>query len=904
MPIQGPSARKLLHLALRIAPAVFFVAAVALLAREVRLIDADHVWAHLAAISPWQWLAALLATACGYGVLTLYDVLGLRLIGARLPYRAAAEGAFLSSTISHNVGLGWISGGTMRQRVYGPLGLSLPDVARLTLVNSLTFFIGGFVLLGAVLIGEPQIGAPLLPLPQAVVQLAGCALWFGIACYLMLCSCRREPIGSKQANLPIPKPRMALAQIALSTADISLAAGALYILLPPDLGIGFALLFGAYLVALSASLLTHVPGGLGILETLILWSLPALPKPPLLAALIAYRIVYYLIPLAVALSWMFGRAAIRMMLRATVAARETRRIVPFMAAALSLASGAFLLFSGATPPLDARFAVLRPLVPLPLLELSHLAGSIAGLALAILGGALYRRYDTARNVAILLLLGGGAAILLRGESVIGALALAGAALALKASGAAFYRRGSIWRNAITPAWIGLGLLALGASVWAGLHAYANVKYTHDLWWQFAYDAAAPRFLRASLLVGLLGFALLAMRLLGPARPSNMAQEPGAGVREAVAASADAQSNLALLGDKRFLVSASGKSFLMYQVEGRSWIAMGDPVGPRSDWEELIWHFRDRADVAGGRAIFYEALGEHLDLYADAGLVAHKIGEEARVELGGFTLEGAAAKSFRATLRRGERDGLSFEIVQPQDIPPILGELEEVSREWLAVKRAPEKQFSMGAFDRAYIAQFDCAVVRRAGRIIAFANLWLGADFQEASMDLMRHRADSPRGTMMFLILHLMLWARGAGYSWFNLGMAPLSGLARHRLAPKWHAVGRLIFTHGERLYGFGGLRRFKEQFRPVWRPRYIVCSPGILTLAFALADCARLISRRPAGRSLSPAAGRPSGESTWKTSQRVSAAGTSPFMRPQRAMSLHVPTSRTDSRLASGWPIR
>ena len=111
------------------------------------------------------------------------------------------------------------------------------------------------------------------------------------------------------------------------------------------------------------------------------------------------------------------------------------------------------------------------------------------------------------------------------------------------------------------------------------------------------------------------------------------------------------------------------------------------------------------------------------------------------------------------------------------------------------------------------------------------------------MDLMRHRADALRGTMMFLMLKLMLWAKASGFAWFNLGMAPLAGLSPHRLAPKWHLVGRIVFSHGERLYGFGGLRRFKAQFDPVWRPRYVVCRPGLLALATALADCVRLISR-------------------------------------------------------------
>lgn len=861
MDVSLPSARKLICVAIRVAPALFLAAALAILAHEIRSIDAAHVWGRLHDIGPGQWLVALLLTGCGYAVLTLYDVLGLRLVGAKLPYRAAAEGAFLSFTISHNVGFGWISGGSMRQRVYGPLGVSLGDVARVTLVNSVTFFIGGFVLLGAALIREPQVVGPLLPLPRLAVQLAGAALWLAIGGYLVLCARRRLPIGWGTAKLPVPAPRIALEQIALSTADIVIAAGVLYILLPHELGIGFPLLLGVYLVALGASVLTHVPGGLGILEALVLWSLPGVPRAPLVAALIAYRIVYYLVPLVFALAWMFGRGIVRLTIRL---AGHARQAVPFLMAALSLASGAFLLLAGATPTLDARFQPMRFLVPLPLLELSHLTGSIAGLTLIILAGALYRRYDTARNVAIMLLLAGAAATLLllgggaptllvHDHGLAGAVALAGAAGALEASGAAFYRHGSLWRNAVTPGWIALGLVAVSASIWVGFRAFADIPYSSDLWWQFAEEGGAPRFLRASLVIGVLGLGLLVARLLGPSREPHPPEQVDEEIRSAVAASPAVQSNLALLGDKRFLRSATGAAFIMYQVEGRSWIAMGDPVGPRDEWPELIWSLRECADVAGGRAVFYEALGSDLGVYSDAGLVAHKVGEEARVELDTFTLEGSGAKTFRSVLRRGERHGLTLEILPATEVPALLEELGAVSRDWLTAKHAVEKGFSMGAFDPAYIARFDCAVVRWRGRIVAFGNIWRGARLRECSMDLMRHRSDAPRGTMMFLMLSLMIHAKSAGFAWFNLGMAPLAGLAQHRLAPRWHAVGRLIFTHGERLYGFGGLRRFKEQFRPVWRPRYVVCSPGMISLGLVLADCTRLISRRPPARSLIPA---------------------------------------------------
>lgn len=127
-------------------------------------------------------------------------------------------------------------------------------------------------------------------------------------------------------------------------------------------------------------------------------------------------------------------------------------------------------------------------------------------------------------------------------------------------------------------------------------------------------------------------------------------------------------------------------------------------------------------------------------------------------------------------------------------------------------------------------------------IVAFANLWVAPQGRELSVDLMRHGKDAPKGIMDFLFTELMLWAKTQGYEWFSMGMAPLSGLERHALAPLWHKLGHLIFSHGESFYNFEGLRNYKQKFDPEWRPRYIACPQGLLGLPRALLDTARLIS--------------------------------------------------------------
>jgi phosphatidylglycerol lysyltransferase len=132
-------------------------------------------------------------------------------------------------------------------------------------------------------------------------------------------------------------------------------------------------------------------------------------------------------------------------------------------------------------------------------------------------------------------------------------------------------------------------------------------------------------------------------------------------------------------------------------------------------------------------------------------------------------------------------------------------------------------------------------VRKEGKIVAFANLWLGADKEELSPDLMRFLPDAPESVMEYLFLQLMLWGKQEGYRWFNLGMAPLSGLEDHALAPLWNRLGAFVFRHGEHFYNFKGLRHYKEKFDPEWEPRYLA-SPGGFALPRILTNIAALIS--------------------------------------------------------------
>ena len=181
------------------------------------------------------------------------------------------------------------------------------------------------------------------------------------------------------------------------------------------------------------------------------------------------------------------------------------------------------------------------------------------------------------------------------------------------------------------------------------------------------------------------------------------------------------------------------------------------------------------------------------------------------------------------------------VMPPDSVPAYLAELKAISDAWLADKGIREKGFSLGFFQPEYIRRCPVALVIRKERIEAFANLWTGAQLHELSLDLMRYLPKAAEDVMEYLFICLMLWGKEQGYGWFNLGMAPFSGLESRTLAPLWNRLGAFVFRHGEHFYNFQGLRQYKEKFAPQWRPRYLA-SPGGLALPRILTNLATLIS--------------------------------------------------------------
>ncbi len=521
----------------------------------------------------------------------------------------------------------------------------------------------------------------------------------------------------------------------------------------------------------------------------------------------------------------------------------TAAVVPRFLAIITFLAGALLLFSGATPAVAGRLQWLSAWIPLPVVELSHFIDNLAGVMLLILARGVERRLDAAYHLTIGLLVAGIFLSLLRALDIEQALVLALMLVTFVPSRKYFYRKSSLIEERFSASWIAAILLVTLGSIALGLVSYANLHVSTDTFFRFATHAEAARFLRASagVLAALIVFAVL--RLLRTARtPIPRPTQDDINDARAIAANyPQAAAQLAFLGDKSFLFNERRTGFVMYGVHGRSWVSLGDPIATPGEAAELIRSFIHLADQNSGWAVFYKVAPTLLYLYLDHGLNVVKLGEEARVSLADFSLEGSNRRNLRRVWRKMVDDGYTFEMVQPNGIPPILPQLRAVSDEWIDQKQAREKSFSLGAFDEDYVSRYPIAVARKDGRIIAFSNAWISGQKAEVEADLMRYTADAPAGIMRFVLIEMMLWARNEGFVSFNLGMASLSGLSAHRGAPIWNQLAVAIRGYGERFYNFQGIREFKQWFYPEWEPLFLA-SPGGAARPLIIANIASLIS--------------------------------------------------------------
>ena len=328
-------------------------------------------------VDPHDLVLALLATAISYLALTGYDHSSLRYVGASVPYRVVAQTSFIAYALTNTIGLGVFTGGAVRMRLYGAAGVEAGKVSQAIAFNAVAFGLGISTVGALGLLWDAQALAPLVHLPAWLLSTAAALVLMAIASMLAWCRDGRERRLFGRFPLRLPKTSLALQQLLWSTLDIFAAGAVLWVLLP-DGAIGFPAFIGFYAAAIVLGVLSHVPGGLGVFEAVLVFALGGrVPGEALAGALVLYRLVYYVLPLLLAMVLMVLHE-----LRRGAAAPVTQAmssLAPLLLAAYTLVVGGGGAGVGGDAGYDEATELLALHVPLPLVEASHFLSSIAGL---------------------------------------------------------------------------------------------------------------------------------------------------------------------------------------------------------------------------------------------------------------------------------------------------------------------------------------------------------------------------------------------------------------------------------------------------------------------------------------------------------------------------------------------
>lgn len=279
-----------------------FAAAALLLSRVLSNISFAGLGAALAETSAVQIFKALGLTFLSYLALTGYDVLALRHIEVSPPFRTVAVASYSSCAISFNLGFPIVTSAAVRYLIYSRVQMTALHVAKIAILAGVTFWLGMTLMLGVGLIGGAAEIAEVDGLPTVVHYLLGGLIVAGIIAYCVWTATAQRRVTIRGHELELPRLPLTLAQLAISVVDICAAAGALYVLLPTGVDMGFLPFAAAYVFACVLGAVSHAPGGIGVFEATMLHAIPGAPQENLLAALLLFRVIYYFLPFVIALA--------------------------------------------------------------------------------------------------------------------------------------------------------------------------------------------------------------------------------------------------------------------------------------------------------------------------------------------------------------------------------------------------------------------------------------------------------------------------------------------------------------------------------------------------------------------------------------------------------------------------
>jgi uncharacterized membrane protein YbhN (UPF0104 family) len=616
-------------------PAVLGVAllvgAIYVVQHEFRHLKLKDIGDSLRAIPVLALAFSFVWTVLSYFILTFYDRLGTIYAGHKVSYGRVAFASFCAYALSHNLGFAAVSGAAVRYRLYAHWGLTPLQIGKTIAFCSLTFGLGGMVLGGIVLFVEPT-SVPFLGQHIPILGLygAGALLWTIVIAYVSLATA----LGNFKVfghEIALPGFRMALLQVALATVDVATTATIFYALLPSAPGLTWLMFLGVYVASYSAGLAANLPGGIGVFDAAMLLGLaPYMDAPPVVGAIVIFRLYYYIIPLFLAGSMFAGN---EILLRGGgLLQRISRLSGPQAISRWSEPDFAVTAATGAVGLCGMVLLLLGVLAPTPdfawldseYAEIAIRAGgyipSLIGAGLVVMAIGLSHRVNLAWGLAILLLISGAAFAATQNNLLWVSAVLILTVMLVAPFRAHFYRHASLLSGPLEPS-SAVSLLVLAASL-IGLattrqHVHA---VTNDAWWAIVMSPAVPPPVRFTVATAVILALTAIWWLVRPGRVRFLTWSDETRRRLVAIGGADGYNAAAIPADGVVLGEAQ-RAGIPFRRIGPVLLGLGDPVGQDADQVSAIWRLRDLARQEGLDPAFWRTGAGLLKVYGDIGLTA-------------------------------------------------------------------------------------------------------------------------------------------------------------------------------------------------------------------------------------------------------------------------------------------
>lgn len=587
--------------------------------------------------------------------------------------------------------------------------------------------------------------------------------------------------------------------------------------------------FPLYVVAQVLGVISMIPGALGSFDVMMMFELALLgiPRTTIVIWLLLFRIFYYIVPLIVAAGMFIHNLAYQMNeFFDGLPLMMVRKTAYFLITAFMYISGILMLLTASVPDLTAQNKLFQHLYPYTFFFLHQMTTILFAVAMLACARGLQAKVKKAYwPTLILLLIGIGNTIWNLGTWSL-TIYLSIVLLFVLMSRHVLYRQKlqySISKFIID------GLIFAGSFILYIIVGVINApQYTdkHHIP-QFLFFPGERIWLSGmiGLLIGLiLMFIILRYFTTGWDPFNSIHSFDATRVRQVIREYGGSNiSHLAFLRDKAlyyYQVDQHDQLFFMYRRKYDRLVVMGDPVGNRAVWRPAFRQFIREADQYGYQLVFYEVSNDVTLLLHEFGFDFIKTGESGLVKLADFTLAGKKQRSQRALMHKFDREGYTFNVIKPPFSDQLMAEMKQVSDSWLG--HEVEKGFSLGFFDPYYINQAPVGIVRdKNGKMVAFATFMPTGSKKILTIDLMRHSKDAPSGIMDKVFISMYQYGQENGYTYFDLGMAPLSNVGESQFSFIEEKIAHFIYEYGYHLYGFQGLRHYKDKYASLWESRYI-----------------------------------------------------------------------------------